>query len=255
VAQATPRALDPRKITEDWQVGVCGFFKQLSRFEFILLSGRVHAHPSARIPKRRGRDAIPLRGTRPLGAVAEHFQEYKMSTSVIAIIVGAAFLGIALIRGGIRIGVKEGEASIPTLKPLARVLAFLIGAGFIVFGLWREVYSSEPILSIDAISGTWIGIAKSGDFEFDVRFEIGTGCKIGSVCGTFDFPAIGCSGKLTVIEMDDNLFRFQAHDRTGGCFTTSDIQDSLELLPNGTLLYTSKSSSYSEMHAVLSKSQ
>ena len=190
-----------------------------------------------------------------------------MSTSVIAIIVGAVFLGIALIGGGIRIGVKEGEASIPTLKPPARVLAFLIGAGFIVFGLWRAIYSSEPIFSpatpislssqneIDAISGTWTGILKSKDLEFDIRFEIGTACKIGSVCGTFDFPGIACSGTLTIIEVDDDLFRIQIHDKTSGCFKTHDIQDSLQLLPNGTLLYISKSSSYSEMRAVLSRSQ
>jgi hypothetical protein len=108
---------------------------------------------------------------------------------------------------------------------------------------------------IDAISGTWLGTAKSGDFEFDVRFEIGKFCKIGSVCGTFDFPAISCSGTLTITEIDGNLFRFQANDRTSGCFTTPDIQDSLQLLPDGTILYTSKSSSYPETRAILKRSK
>ncbi len=62
-----------------------------------------------------------------------------MSVPIVAVIVGAIFLVIGLIGGGIKIGVKEGEASIPTLNLTTRILSFIIGTGFIVFGLWRDV--------------------------------------------------------------------------------------------------------------------
>lgn len=49
--------------------------------------------------------------------------------------------------------------------------------------------TSQPI---DAISGTWVGTTKSGDFEFGVTFVIGEKCSLGDTCGTFDFPEISC---------------------------------------------------------------
>jgi hypothetical protein len=107
--------------------------------------------------------------------------------------------------------------------------------------------------NIDSISGTWLGTAKSGDFEFDVRFEIGKSCKIGSVCGTFDFPSISCSGTLTITKVEGNTFEFQANDRTSGCIVSPEIKDSLQLLPDGTLLYVSKGNSYEETRGVLRK--
>jgi hypothetical protein len=106
---------------------------------------------------------------------------------------------------------------------------------------------------IDAISGTWVGKAKNGNFEFDAKFVIEESCKIGSVCGTFDFPTISCSGTITITKIDGTLFISQPNDRTSGCFTTPDIQESFQLLPDGTLIYTSTSNSYGETRAVLSK--
>lgn len=63
-----------------------------------------------------------------------------MSVSAVVFIVGAIFLIIGLVGGGIKIGVKEGEASIPKMNTFGRILAFVIGLGFIGFGLWRDLY-------------------------------------------------------------------------------------------------------------------
>jgi hypothetical protein len=62
VSHPTPRALDPRKIAEDRQVGACAIYKQFSRFEFILLPGMVHAHPPAMLRERQ-----------PLGTSEMHY--------------------------------------------------------------------------------------------------------------------------------------------------------------------------------------
>jgi hypothetical protein len=71
-----------------------------------------------------------------------------MSVSIVVLIVGAIFLAIGLIGGGIKIGVKEGEASIPTMKPTARILSSIIGIGFIAFGLWRDVNPPNTSLPV-----------------------------------------------------------------------------------------------------------
>ena len=68
-----------------------------------------------------------------------------MSVSAVVFIVGAIFLAIGLIGGGITFGVKEGVASIPKMNNPGRILAFVIGLGFIGFGLWRDLYPSSPV--------------------------------------------------------------------------------------------------------------
>jgi hypothetical protein len=68
-----------------------------------------------------------------------------MAFSVVILIVGAVFLIVGLIGGGIKIGVKEGEASIPPLNPIIRLVIIIIGAGFIIFSLWRELNPSSSV--------------------------------------------------------------------------------------------------------------
>lgn len=106
---------------------------------------------------------------------------------------------------------------------------------------------------IDAIAGTWVGTAKGGEYAFDVRFTIGEACEIGSTCGTFDIPAIPCSGTLAITRIDGDVFEFQANDRTSGCNPAPEIRDSLQLLPDGTLLYISRGNSTVETRGVLKK--
>ena len=77
-----------------------------------------------------------------------------MSFSVVVLIVGAAFLIIGLIGGGIKIGVKEGEASIPTLNLTARLITVVIGIFFIAFGIWRESIPSTPSSTVTLLASS-----------------------------------------------------------------------------------------------------
>lgn len=130
----------------------------------------------------------------------------------------------------------------------------LVCSMFIVmFAVVLSACASATSQPIDAISGTWVGTAKSGDFEFGVTFVIGKNCSLGEACGTFDFPDISCSGTLAVTKIDGNVFEFQASDRTSGCDPSPDNRDSLELLPDGTLLFISTSSTHDETRAILNQ--
>ncbi|MCP4139035.1 MAG: hypothetical protein GY755_01890 [Chloroflexi bacterium] len=123
--------------------------------------------------------------------------------------------------------------------------AVLTLAVLLIMGLFTSQQNKT-----DKISGTWAGVAKNGDFEFDIEFTIEDSCKINSICGSYDFPSINCSGTLTVINIDGNLFEFQTSNETAGC--GEDAYNSFQLLPNKTLLYVSQGD-YGESRAVLKK--
>jgi hypothetical protein len=125
----------------------------------------------------------------------------------------------------------------------------------VMFAIVMSACATGTSQSIDAISGTWVGTAKSGDFEFGVTFVVGEKCSLGDACGTFDFPDISCSGTLAITKIDGNVFEFQASDKTSGCDPSPDNRDSFELLPDGTLLFISESSNYEETRAVLNKEE
>jgi hypothetical protein len=125
--------------------------------------------------------------------------------------------------------------------------------GTVITLIILSLLRTTPPKSIDAISGTWVGTAKSGDFEYDAKFIIGTSCEVGSVCGTFEFPTISCSGTLTITEISGKLYRMRENDLTSGCLTTPSIQNYFQLLPDGTLLYVYETNDYPESRAILHK--
>ncbi len=103
----------------------------------------------------------------------------------------------------------------------------------------------------DTIAGTWSGTAKGGDFSFQITTTIGQSCEIGSVCGPFDIPSIPCSGVWTLTGISGTTYQVQAGNLKGKCGTGSDARsDSLQLLPDGTLLYVSKGSDGEEKGAL-----
>jgi hypothetical protein len=132
---------------------------------------------------------------------------------------------------------------------------FISSIFIVIFAIAMTACASTTAASqpIDAISGKWVGTAKSGDFEFGVTFVVGEKCSLGEACGTFDFPDISCAGTLAITNIDENVFEFQASDRTSGCDPSPDNRDSLELLPDGTLLFISTSSTHDETRAILTK--
>ena len=56
--------------------------------------------------------------------------------------------------------------------------------------------------------------------------------------GVFDIPLIPCSGTLRVINIHDRVLELQAERLKGDCVKAE--SESLELLSDGTLRYTSK---------------
>jgi hypothetical protein len=130
---------------------------------------------------------------------------------------------------------------------------FVCSMFIVMFAIVMSGCEAGTASPIDAISGTWVGTAKSGDFEFGVTFVIEENCSLGDGCGTFDFPDISCSGTLAITKIDGSVFEFQASDRTSGCDPSPDNRDTLELLPDGTLSFVSISSTHDETRAVLNK--
>jgi len=109
--------------------------------------------------------------------------------------------------------------------------------------------SNEP-LTADAIAGVWSGSASGGSFTFQITITISTSCTIDSVCGSFDIPAIPCSGTFTLNGISDTTYHFQAGNKRGSCGEA--VSDTLTLLPDGTLLYVSKGD-FGESRGVLQR--
>ncbi len=105
------------------------------------------------------------------------------------------------------------------------------------------------IPSIDPIVGTWTGSALNNGFEMQVSITIEKTCQLGQVCGRFNIPTPSCSGTLTWVGMDGELYQFQAGDKTAGCGEGSDF-----LVPqsDGTVMYISRGD-YGETKGILQR--
>jgi hypothetical protein len=62
--------------------------------------------------------------------------------------------------------------------------------------------------------------------------------EVGAMLGVFDIPLIPCSGTFRVIAIHDQSLALRAERLQGDCAVAE--SDSLEMLPDGTLLYVSK---------------
>lgn len=117
----------------------------------------------------------------------------------------------------------------------------------------NESFSSTikplEISSIDPIVGTWTGSALNNGFEMQVSISIEKTCQLGQVCGRFDIPTASCSGALTWVGMDGDLYQFQAGDKTAGCGEGIDY-----LVPqaDGTVMYISRGD-YGEAKGILQR--
>jgi virginiamycin B lyase len=106
------------------------------------------------------------------------------------------------------------------------------------------VPTAMPAVSVnaDAIAGTWSGTLKNGDVNLQITETIGQACAIGSVCGQFDIPSIPCSGTWTLMDVSGTTYQWQPGSYKGKCAGDSAGSESLELLPDGTILATSTGS-------------
>ncbi len=102
-----------------------------------------------------------------------------------------------------------------------------------------------------ALAGTWQGTAHNGDLAFQITITIQSGCAVGNVCASFTIPDLGCSGDYRLEETAGSRYRFNGENLSAAC--TPGSEDWLELLPDGTLLYTSSHPSYGQSEGILSK--
>jgi hypothetical protein len=94
-------------------------------------------------------------------------------------------------------------------------------------------------MKADSLLGVWTGTAhNSNGWDMKMTVSIMQPFAIGSTLGIFDIPLLPCSGTFRVLMIRGETIEVYVEKQQGDCLK-SDI-DTLELLPDGTLLYVSK---------------
>lgn len=90
----------------------------------------------------------------------------------------------------------------------------------------------------EAFLGIWSGSAQNNNgWEMEITVSIPGPFAAGEVLGTYDIPTIPCTGKFRVLRVEGRRLDLRAEDQVGDCGEAG--ADSLELAPDGTLLYVS----------------
>lgn len=90
-----------------------------------------------------------------------------------------------------------------------------------------------------SLLGVWTGIAhNSNGWDMKVTLSVLQPLEIGATLGVFDIPMIPCSGTFRVVNIRGETLDLQAEKTHGDCGKAN--SDTLELLPDGTLLYISQ---------------
>ncbi len=140
---------------------------------------------------------------------------------------------------------------IPDLEPNINVC--LDPDADLIMRVLNDVFSSTTDTletpSIDPVIGTWSGAVFNNNFEMQISITIEDSCQLGQICGRFDISTVSCSGTLTWVGMDRELYQFQAGDKTEGCGEGIDY-----LVPqtDGTVMYISRGD-YGETKGTLHK--
>ena len=91
----------------------------------------------------------------------------------------------------------------------------------------------------NSLLGAWIGNAhNSNGWDMKITISILQPIEIGSILGLFDIPLMPCSGTFRVIDIQDEIIELKTEKLQGDCGPAD--SNTLELLSDGTLLYTSK---------------
>jgi hypothetical protein len=94
-------------------------------------------------------------------------------------------------------------------------------------------------MKTDALLGIWTGtVHHSNGWDMKITLSVMQPFEIGSILGIFDIPLIQCSGSLRLIAIQNETLELRAIKQQGDCPDSE--SESLELLLDGTLLYTSK---------------
>jgi hypothetical protein len=82
------------------------------------------------------------------------------------------------------------------------------------------------------------GTPNSNGWDMKITLSILQPVEVGSMLGIFDIPLIPCSGMFRVISISAETLELKAEKLQGECGNAD--SESLELLPDGSLLYVSK---------------
>ncbi len=82
-----------------------------------------------------------------------------------------------------------------------------------------------------------------------ISITIDETCQLGQVCGRFDISTVSCSGTLTWVGMDGDLYQFQAGEKTEACREGIDY---LYPQADGTVIYISRGD-YGETNGALQR--
>ena len=117
------------------------------------------------------------------------------------------------------------------LDPDAPFIMQVLNDSFSRTDMTQSTPSTDPLL------GTWSGTVSNNEFEMHITVTIHETCQLGGLCGGFDITTVSCSGSLTWVGMDGDLYQFQATEKTDACGEGIDY-----LLPqtDGSLLYISR---------------
>ena len=111
----------------------------------------------------------------------------------------------------------------------------------IIMNALNQVFSGKidagEIPPIDPVIGTWSGKAANNGFEMQIVVTIEEPCLLNLKCGRFDISTVSCSGNLTWVGMEGELFQFEASEKTEACGTGKDY---FLPQPDGSLMYISR---------------
>jgi hypothetical protein len=99
---------------------------------------------------------------------------------------------------------------------------------------------------ITELAGTWEGF--TGDFH--ITFFLGSECRLNVKCGTFEIPEFSLTGDITFVNVDGDIYEFNATNLSSGEVSTN--YEYLQILEDGTLKYFTSSGSDSS-EAVLTR--
>jgi hypothetical protein len=91
----------------------------------------------------------------------------------------------------------------------------------------------------ESLLGVWTGTAhNSNGWDMKITLSVLQPVEVGTTLGVFDIPLIPCSGAFRVISIRGEILELKAEKLQGECGRAE--SDTLELRPDGTLLYISK---------------
>jgi len=106
-------------------------------------------------------------------------------------------------------------------------------------------------MNADSLLGVWTGtIHNSNGWEMKITISILKPFEVGTTLGIFDIPMLPCSGTFRVVIIRGETIELAAQNLQGDCWKAD--FDSVELLPDGTLQYISKSRNW-EAQAILQR--